>query len=105
MNKKEMLKTFDLAGFVSLVIATILVLIFQFTGNIQVVKMSLVMYAVAFFILTVFFALKTYFGFAKTKQNNELIVNLEDKQKGWMIAKLVLSVIVFIFSLVVVILY
>ena len=105
MNKKEILKTLDIAGFVSLAVAPILVFIFQFTGNAQVVKTALVMYAVAFLIITTFYSIKLFFGCKGIKENNEFVVIFEDKQKAITIAKLVCSALVFVFSLVVVILY
>ena len=48
MNKKDILKTLDISSFVSAIIATVLVLIFQFTGNVLVMKYSVIMYVVCF---------------------------------------------------------
>lgn len=105
MNKKEILKTLDLASIVSIAVATLLVIIFQFTGNSTIVKVALVLYSASFLIATVFFALKTYFVYAKSKCNDEIMFELDKKQKAFLITKLCLSFLVFVFALVVLILY
>lgn len=105
MNKKELLKTLDLAGFVSIIVATILVLIFQFTGSSSVVKVALVMYSASFLIMTTLFALKTYFVYKKTELDGKIMFELDKKQRAFLITKLVLCFIIFVFALVVLILY
>ena len=105
MKKKDILKTLDIASLVSIFIATVLVIVYQFSANYQVIRFSIVMYAAAFLILTVFYAIKTYFVFAKTKEDGIEIFNLSKKEKGFLIAKLALSGIAFVFTLVILILY
>ena len=104
MNKKELLKIFDLSSLVSMAIATILVFIFQFTGDSLTVRYALVLYTSAFLLLSVFLALKTIFCFRKIKiEENE--AELSKKDKIFLCIKLALAVVLFVFSLVIFILY
>ncbi len=106
MNKKEVLRTLDLASFVAIILATIMVFIFQFVGDYVVIKVAVIMYAASFAIMTLFYALKLYYNIKKTMQNDELVVeDLNKKQKAFLITKLVLSALAFIFTLVIVIIY
>lgn len=105
MSKKEFLKILDISSFVALVIATILAVIFQFGGSVTIIKIATIMYAVSFLIMTAFYAIQTYFAFKQTMENDALIVNLNKKQKGYLITKLVLCSIVSIFTLVIVIVF
>ena len=104
MNKKEILKVIDLSSLVSLAVATILVFVFQFTGNALTVKYALVLYTSAFLLLSIFLAIKTIFCFKKIKIDDEE-VELTKKDKTFLCVKLALSVILFVFSLVIFILY
>ena len=105
MSKKDILKTLDLASLISIVIATILVVIFEFVGEYNVIKFALVMYTASFLILVSFFSLKLYFSCAGTEEAGEKIIVQSKKEKGFLIAKLVLGVIAFALTLVVLILY
>ena len=69
MNKKEFLRTLDLASFVAIVLATIMVLVFQFVGDYVVIKVAVIMYAASFAIMTLFYALKLGYNIKKTTQN------------------------------------
>lgn len=113
MNKKDILKTLDIASFVSAIVATILVLIFQFTGNVLIMKYSIVMYVVCFFMLTIVLSIKVYMTFSKKYQVEMAEENIEGenfeenstKKKILSVVCLVLSVIAFIFTFVMLILY
>ena len=105
MSKKDILKTLDLASLISIVIATILVVVFEFVGSYSVIKFAIVMYTAAFLILVVFYSLKLYFSCAGTEENGEKIIEQTKKEKGFLIAKLVLGAIAFALTLVVLILY
>lgn len=109
MTKKDILKTLDIASFVSAVIATVLVLIFQFTGIVSVMKYSIVMYVVCFLMLTIVLSFKVYMAFSKKYQEeNQNDDNEQDgkmKKKALSIVYLVLSVLAFIFTFVMMILY
>ena len=68
MNKKEIIKTLDIASFISAVIATVLVIVFEFTGKYLSMKYAIVMYTVCFLTLTILFALNVRTVFSKPKQ-------------------------------------
>ncbi len=113
MNKKDILKTLDISSFVSAIIATVLVLIFQFTGSVAVMKYSIIMYTVCFLILTVVLSIKVYITFSKKHQAEMVEENVEGektdendtKKKTLSIVYLVLSALAFIFTFVMLILY
>ena len=104
MNKKEILKVFDLSSLVSLLIATVLVFIFQFTGNTLVVRYALVLYTSAFLLLTVFLTMRVIFCFRKIKLDEDE-KELTKKEKIFLCVKLALASALFVFSLVIFILY
>lgn len=106
MNKKEIIKTLDIASFVSAVIATLLVLIFQFTGEYMVMKASIVMYAACFLLLITLLSLRVYSVFSnKEKSDNEESNNASAKSKATVIVFLVLASIAFIFTCILLVLY
>ncbi len=104
MNKKEILKVFDLSSLVALAVATVLVFIFQFTGNSLVVRYALVLYTASFLLLTVFLAVKTVFCFKKIKLDEDE-ADYTKKQKIFLCVKLALALVLFVFSLIIFILY
>lgn len=104
MNKKEVLRILDLASFISLIIATVAVIIFEIVGTYFYIKFALIMYTVAMLILSVFFAIKLYYSVKKQENKDEMFV-LNKKQLGILITKLVLSIVVFLFTLVVLIVF
>ena len=105
MSKKDILKTLDLACMISIVIATILVVIFEFVGEYNVIKFAVVMYTASFLILLVFHSLKLYFSVVGTEEDGVKIVEQTRKEKVFLISKLVLSAIAFVLTLVILILY
>ena len=106
MNKKDFLKTLDIASFVAIVIATILVFIFQFNGEYLVVKFAIITYSSSFALMATYYGLTLAYNLKKTTQNNELVVeDMNKKQRAFLITKTVLSAIAFVFTLVIVILY
>ncbi len=121
MNKKDIVKTLDIASFVAAVVATILVLIFQFTGSVSVMKYSIIMYVVCFMMLTIVLSFKVYFAFSnkhqaeeqtktqesnvETEENDAQAESNDTKKKTLSIVYLALSAIAFIFTFVLLILY
>ena len=114
MNKKDILKTLDISSFVSAIIATVLVLIFQFTGSVAVMKYAIIMYTVCFLILTIVLSIKVYMTFSKKYQaemveeqtaEGEKTDENDTKKKTLSIVYLVLSALAFIFTFVILILY
>ena len=106
MNKKDFLRTLDLASFVAIVIATILVFIFQLNGEYMVIKFSIIMYTASFALMALFYTLTLVYNLKKATQNDELVVDvMNKKQRALLIAKMVFSIIAFVLTLVIVILY
>ena len=123
MNKNDVLRILDIAGLVSVVLATLLVLIFEFTGTSVLVRYAIAFYVAGFAISTIFFSMKTYDLFKKKTDdataknieanetnNAELSNYAEDinstrKQKVATIVKLVLSALALVFTAIVLFLY
>lgn len=132
MKKQNIMKIIDIASFAAVCIATLLVFVFQFVGEAVIVKVALGFYALGFLMLSVQFGLKIYDNFfaenasepkneiqneadalkaetiaeepAVTVENNGTIAN-EKSTKIWNIVGLAGSILVFVFTLVVLILY
>ena len=104
MKKKDIIKTIDIASFTAAIVATILVLIFQFTGENLVMKFSIVFYEVCFLALAVVFGFKVYDTFAK-KSNDENKEPVSKKDKIMVIAFLSLACVAFVFTCVLLVLY
>lgn len=105
MKKSDILKTFDIASLVSIVLATLLVVIYQFVGEPKVIKFAMIMYCASFLIYVSFFSAKTYFVFKQTKEDGKVMFDISKKEKAFMLTKLVLSVLAFAFTLTILVLY
>lgn len=107
MNKKEVIKTLDISSFVSAVIATLLVLIFEFTGEYMVMKVSIVMYAACFLILITMLSIKVYNTFRKKEEvaGEETGEGSIKKEKVTAVLLLVGACVAFIFTCTLLILY
>ena len=104
MKKKDIIKTIDIASFTAAVIATILVLIFQFTGENLVMKFAIVFYAVCFLALAVVFGIKVYDLFSN-KDDKEVDEIALKKDKIKMITFLSLVCVAFVLTCVLLVLY
>ena len=104
MNKKDILNILDITSFISISIATVLVLIFEYAGYISVVTYAIIMYSVSFLILTIFYALKVYCAYKGITIENEK-EEYTKKQKTILIIKTIFSLIIFVFALSILILY
>lgn len=104
MNKKDFLNILDIASIVSICIATILVFVFQFTGSFNVIKFSLIMYTASFLILSVFYCTKLVFVCKNIAIDTPVIINAKN-EKIVLSIKFALSIIAFVFALVILILY
>ena len=100
MKKKDMLKTLDYSSYFSLIAASILVLCYQFFGAMALMRISVILYGVAFLILAVLCAMKIVFMHKETKENDELLVDKTKESKTWLIVRLVFSVLCFAFTVV-----
>lgn len=107
MSKKDIVKTLDIASFVSAVVATLLVLIFQFTGTYMVMKASIIMYAVCFLLLAVLLSLKVHSLFSKKEVSDGETVDEQTSKKQKIISTLLLALdcIAFVLTCVLLALY
>ncbi len=94
MNKKEVLKLLDYASYIALLIATVLIIIFEVTANMGVYKIGLIVYEVCFLILIVFTIMRISSVFKKEAKEDEDF-NLTRGQKTFLIVKLVLVLLGF----------
>ncbi|MBQ8451327.1 MAG: hypothetical protein IJ538_00910 [Clostridia bacterium] len=104
MSKKEIIKTLDISASVCLLVATLLVLIYQFVGEALVMKFGIVFYVATFLIAIVFFALRLSEKPEQIENADELI-KPNKSSKTWLIVRLVLSCIMFAFALTILILF
>lgn len=95
MSKKDILKTFDNSCYFSLIAGAILVFAFEFTASLTVLRLSIILFGVAFLILCVLCSMKLVFMKNETKENDELLVDKTKESKAWIIIRLVLSAIFF----------
>ncbi len=118
MKKDEILKFLDIATFALIIIATVLVVIFEFVGGYGFMKCSVVLYFVGLLLLTVLLSIRIYYAFGKNKVNGTVlnentsesntksnVDEMSKKQKIGLILMLVASIIILIFTFVVMILY
>lgn len=104
MNKKDILKVLDIASLVSIAIATVLMFVFQFNGDINLVKYSTVLYVASFLMLSAFYSMKVFFAFSP-KTKDDIDFACDKKQKAFLITKLVLAVIAFVLTLIILIMF
>ena len=71
MSKRDMLKTLDNSSYTSLIIGAILVFIFEFTANLLLLKLSIILFGAAFLILCVLSSLKLVFIKNEAKEKNQ----------------------------------
>ena len=100
MSKKEVLKTLDTASYFSLIVAALLVLFFEFTANLIIFQISIMLFAAAFLILCVLCSMKIVYMKRQTTENNELIVDKCKENKAWLIVRLVFSAIFFVLMII-----
>ena len=100
MTKKDMLKTLDYSSYFSLIVASVLVLLYEFVGQPILMKIAVVLYGAAFLILAVFCAFKLVYMKKETKENDELLVDKTKESKPWLIVRLVFAALSFAFTVV-----
>lgn len=105
MTKKDILKTLDTASYVSLLAGSVLVLIFEFTAVLVLLKLSIILFGASFLMLCVLMSLKLYYIKHETKEQDVLLVDLTKESKPWIIVRLVLSAILFVMMIVFLCLY
>ena len=96
MSKKDILKTLDNSSYVSLIAGAVLVLLFEFTASLVLLRLSIILFGAAFLILCVLSSMKLVFIKKETKENEELVVDATKEKKTWIIVRLVFSAIFFV---------
>ena len=96
MSKKDILKTLDNSSYVSLIAGAVLVLLFEFTASLVLLRLSIILFGAAFLILCVLSSMKLVFIKKETKENEELVVDVTKEKKTWIIVRLVFSAIFFV---------
>lgn len=114
MKKDEILKILDIASYILIIVATFLVVLFEFVGSEIIMKIALAIYFVGLLALTALLCAKTYFEFSKKSgsevvaeenDNPETVAKLKKRKRTLLIAELVFSAAALVFSLVILILY
>lgn len=105
MNKKDVLKILDISSLVSIVLATLLVVIFEFTGQSLLVKYAIVLYLTSFLIAIVYFSLQLVFTSKKYNLTESSDLETQKIKKVGFIVKLILLSLASVFTLIVLILY
>lgn len=100
MTKKDILKTLDTASFVSLLAGAVLILIFEFTASLVILKLAMILFGAAFLILCTLCSTKLFFMNKQIMENNELLVDKSKESKPWIITRIVLSAILFVMMIV-----
>lgn len=95
MSKRDMLKTLDNSSYTSLIAGAVLVFIFEFTANLVLLRLSIILFGAAFLILCVLSSMKLVFIKNETKENDELVVDKTKEKKAWIIVRLVLGAVFF----------
>ena len=95
MSKRDVLKTLDNSSYVSLIAGAVLVFIFEFTANLLLLRLSIILFGAAFLILCVLSTMKLVFMKNETKENDELLVDKTKEKKSWIIVRLVFGSIFF----------
>ena len=94
MKRKEILKVLDYVSYIALLVATVLIIVFEVTANLLFYRLGLYMYEVCFLVLIVFTVLRIFTVFKKGANQDEEIA-LSKGQKAFLIVKLVLTLIGF----------
>ena len=95
MSKRNMLKTLDNSSYTSLIAGAVLVFIFEFTANLVLLRLSIILFGAAFLILCVLSSMKLVFIKNETKENDELVVDKTKEKKAWIIVRLVFGAVFF----------
>lgn len=95
MSKRDILKTLDNSSYISLIAGAVLVFIFEFTANLLLLRLSIILFGAAFLILCVLSTMKLVFIKNETKENDELLVDKTKEKKAWIIVRLVFGSIFF----------
>ena len=96
MSKRDILKTLDNSSYASLIAGAVLVFIFEFTANLILLKLSIILFGAAFLILCVLSILKLVYLKRNEKEDDEFLVDTTKEKKAWIIARLVIGAVFFV---------
>lgn len=100
MSKKNMLKTLDNSSYFSIVTGAVFVLLFEIFANLTLLKISIVLFGASFLILIVLSIMKLHFMIHETTEGDELLVDKTKESKPWLIARLAISIVLFVLMIV-----
>lgn len=100
MTKKNMLKSLDAGSYFSLIIASVLVLLYEFIGEVLIMRFSIILFGAAFLMLVALCVMKLIFMKNETKEGDEILVEKTSESKPWLYVRLVFSAICFAFTVV-----
>ena len=100
MTKKDMLKAMDNAIYFSLIAASALVLLFEFTGVYFAVRVAVLLYGAAFLIFSALNITKIVFIKKNVTENETVLVEKNNNNLTWIIVRLILAVVAFAFTVV-----
>ena len=95
MSKKDMLKTLDNSSYVSLIAGAVMVLFFEFSASLIVLRLAIILFGAAFLILSVLSTMKLIYIKNETTENEELLVDKTKEKKAWIIVRLVFGAVFF----------
>ncbi len=93
--RREILKYLDYASYIALLIATVLIVVFEVSANMLFYKLGLYMYEVCFLLLIVFTFLRIYSVYKKNAAEEDATFSLSARQKVFLFIKLALILLGF----------
>ena len=105
MNKKNLLKALDSSSYVSVLVAAVLILIFEFTASLILLKLAIILFGASFLMLIVLCSMKLYYMETEIKEGEELLVDKTKESKAWLIVRLCFAVVLFVLMIVFLCLY
>jgi len=100
MAKKDILKTMDTASYCSLIAASALILLFEFTGVYFAIRAGVILYGAAFLIFIVLNITKIVFLKKNITENEVVLVDNSNSNLAWIIVRLCFATIAFVFTVV-----
>ena len=95
MDKLKLIKNLDFLSFVVIILSSILVVMFQVTANVMVLKVGVIFFAISLICLLGFMGIILYVYLKEDK------TKVRKKDKIWLIIKIILTSILFCFIIVI----
>lgn len=93
--RRNLLKYLDYASYIALLVATVLVVVFEISGNMSYFKFGLYVYEACFSMLIIFTAIRIYSVFKKNASAEDATFAISTKQKVVLFIKLFLILVGF----------